>query len=108
MKKLSIKTLGIVSYMYSSASSLTLLIALIGKSQDLLAWSWLFFMLTAITLGLAYISNADKPLSTVMCIIATVIMLPAYLLTIFIISTYAIWQRLVIGGEDKCDGDFTL
>lgn len=107
MKKISIKTLGIVSYMYSSACSLTLLMALINKSQDLLAWSWIFFMLTTITLGLAYISNADKPLSTVMCIIATVIMLPAYLLTIFIISTYTIWQKLV-GGDDKCDGDFTL
>ena len=107
MKKLSIKTLGIVSYMYSSACSLSLLIALIGKSQDLLAWSWLFFMLTAITLGLAFINNTDKSLSTVMCIIATIIMIPAYLLTIFIISTYAIWQKLV-GGDDKCDGDFTL
>lgn len=107
MKKLSIKTLGIVSYMYSSACTLTLLIALINKSQDLLAWSWIFFMMTVVTLGLAYISNTGKSLSTVMCIIATVIMLPAYLLTIFIISTYAIWQRLV-GGEDECDGDFTL
>ena len=107
MKKLSIKTLGIVSYTYSSACSLTLLIALINKSQDLLAWSWLFFMMTVVTLGLTYISNTDKSLSTVMCIIAMIIMLPAYLLTIFIISTYAIWQRLV-GGEDKCDGDFTL
>ena len=107
MKKLSIKTLGIVSYMYSTACSLTLLIALIKKSQDLLAWSWIFFTLTAITLGLAYISNTDKPLSTVMYIIAMVVMLPAYVLTIFIISTYAIWQKLV-GGEDECDGDFML
>ena len=107
MKKLSIKTLGIVSYMYSTACSLTLLIALIKKSQDLLAWSWIFFTLTAITLGLAYISNTDKPLSTVMYIIAMVVMLPAYVLTIFIISTYATWQKLV-GGEDECDGDFML
>ena len=107
MKKLSIKTLSIVSYMYSSACSLTLFIALIKKSQDLLAWSWIFFMMTVVTLGLAYISNNDKPLSTVMCIIAMIIMLPAYVLTMFIISTYAIWQKLV-GGEDKCDGDFTL
>ena len=94
--------------MYSTACSLTLLIALINKSQDLLSWSWIFFTLTTITLGLAYISNTDKSLSTVMCIIAMVIMLPAYVLTMLIISTYAIWQRLVIGGEDKCDGDFTL
>ena len=108
MKKLSIKTLGIVSYMYSSACSLTLLMALINKSQDLLTWSWIFFMMTVVTLGLAYISNTDKSLSTAICIIATVIMIPAYVLTIFIISTYAIWQKLVIGGEDKCDGDFTL
>ena len=107
MKKLSIKTLGIVSYMYSFACTLTLCVALIKKSQDLLTWSWIFFMMTAVTLGLAYISNTDKDLSTAMYIIATVIMIPAYLLTIFIISTYAIWQRLV-GGDDKCDGDFTL
>lgn len=107
MKKLSIKTLGIVSYMYSSACALTLLIALINKSQDLLAWSWIFFMMTVVALGLAYISNTDKPLSTVMSVMAMIIMLPAYLLTIFIISTYSIWQKLV-GGEDKCDGDFTL
>lgn len=108
MKKLSIKTLSIVSYMYSTACSLTLLIALINKSQDLLSWSWIFFTLTAITLGLAYISNTDKSLSTVMWVIAMIIMLPAYVLTMLIISTYAIWQRLVIGGEDECDGDFTL
>ena len=107
MKKLSIKTLGIVSYMYSSACALTLLIALINKSQDLLAWSWIFFMMTVVALGLTYISNTDKPLSTVMSVMAMIIMLPAYLLTIFIISTYSIWQKLV-GGEDKCDGDFTL
>ena len=107
MKKLSIRTLGVVSYMYSSACALTLLIALINKSQDLLAWSWIFFMMTVVALGLAYISNTDKPLSTVMSVMAMIIMLPAYLLTIFIISTYSIWQKLV-GGEDKCDGDFTL
>ena len=107
MKKLSIKTLSIVSYMYSTACSLTLFMALIKKSQDLLTWSWIFFMMTVVALGLAYISNTDKPLSTAIYIIATVIMIPAYLLTMLIISTYAIWQRLV-GGEDKCDGDFTL
>ena len=107
MKKLSIKTLGIVSYMYSTACSLTLLIALINKSQDLLAWSWIFFAMTVVTLGLAYISNTDKPLSTVMSVMAMIIMLPAYVLTMLIISTYAIWQKLV-GGEDECDGDFTL
>ena len=107
MKKISIKTLGIVSYMYSSACSLTLFMALIKKSQDLLTWSWIFFMMTVVALGLAYITNTDKPLSTAMYIIATIIMIPAYVLTIFIISTYTIWQRLV-GGDDKCDGDFTL
>ena len=107
MKKLSIKTLSIVSYMYSSACSLTLFMALIKKSQDLLAWSWIFFMMTVVALGLAYISNTDKSLSTVMSVIAMIIMLPAYVLTMLIISTYSIWQK-VIGGDDKCDGDFTL
>ena len=107
MKKLSIKTLSIVSYMYSSACSLTLFMALIKKSQDLLTWSWIFFVMTVVALGLAYISNTDKPLSTAICIIATVVMIPAYLLTIIIISTCSIWQKL-IGGDDKCDGDFTL
>ena len=107
MKKISIRTLGVVSYMYSSACSLTLFMALIKKSQDLLTWSWIFFMMTVVALGLAYISNTDKPLSTAICIIATVVMIPAYLLTIIIISTYSIWQKL-IGGDDKCDGDFTL
>lgn len=108
MKKLSIKTLGIVSYMYASACALTLGIALINKSQDLLTWSWIFFMMTVVTLGLSFINDADKPLSKAMYIIATVVMIPAYLLIIFIISTYAIWHKLVIGGDDKCDGDFTL
>lgn len=107
MKKISNRTLVLVSYMYSFGCTLTLLLALIKRSQDLLVWSWLFFMMTVVTLGLAYISNTDKSLSTAMYIIAMIIMLPAYLLTIFIISTYAIWQRLV-GGDDKCDGDFTL